>query len=339
VVVILRHCGSIADTMGVPSAGGAWPGSAFRLEIATQRVNLDQANPGPIVNQMHLSRRTMIWIAGAMPFAACGRSDHRTAPFEGLERQGGGRLGVAALDLQTGARIGYRADERFAMCSTFKTLLVAATLARVDRGQDALDRWIAYGENDLLEYAPVTRAHLSDGGMTLGALSAAAIEMSDNTAANLVLKQLDGPAGLTRWIRAHGDSETRLDRWEPSLNTAIANDPRDTTTPSAMVEDIRTLVLGRVLSPSSRDLLRSWLESCQTGIDLIRSRLPKDWSVGDKTGRGANGTVNDVAVITRPDGKRMIVAVYYTGSLSTPGTRSAIVASAGEMAIKALNGG
>src|SRR6266705_5462430 len=143
-----------------------------------------------------------------------------------IEQRTGARIGVAALDTGSGKRLDYRSEERFPMCSTFKFLAAAAVLKRVDDGQEKLDRFITYGANDILEYAPVTKAHLKDGGMTLGALCAAAIEQSDNTAGNLLLDTIGGPVGLTKFARNLGDNVTRLDRKEPELNSAIPGDER-----------------------------------------------------------------------------------------------------------------
>src|SRR6266487_4836041 len=155
-----------------------------------------------------------------------------------IEARLGGRMGVAALDTGSGKRLDYRSEERFPMCSTFKFLAAAAVLKRVDEKQDQLDRFIRYAAKDILEHAPVTKAHLVDGGMTLGALCAAAIEQSDNTAGNLLLDAIGGPAGLTNFARDLGDRVTRLDRKEPELNSAIPGDERDTTTPASMLGDI-----------------------------------------------------------------------------------------------------
>ena len=149
-----------------------------------------------------------------------------------IEAREGGRLGVAVLDTETGWKLKHRADERFPMCSTFKLLAAAATLKRVDEGAERLDRKIAYGPSDLLDYAPIAKAHVADGGMTLADLCAAAIDWSDNTAANLILEVIGGPAGFTQFVRSLGDSVTRLDRNEPGLNAATPGDERDTTTPS-----------------------------------------------------------------------------------------------------------
>src|SRR4029453_14613148 len=141
-----------------------------------------------------------------------------------IEQQTGARIGVAALDTASGKRLGYRSEERFPMCSTFKFLAAAAVLKRIDDGQEKLDRFVSYGAKDILEYAPVTKVYLKDGGMTLGALCAAAIEQSDNTAGNLLLDTIGGPVGLTNFVRTIGDEMTRLDRKEPELNSAISGD-------------------------------------------------------------------------------------------------------------------
>src|SRR5438876_42341 len=152
-----------------------------------------------------------------------------------IEARLGGRMGVAALDTGSGKRLDYRAEQRFPMCSTFKFLAAAAVLKRIDEKQDQLDRFVSYDAKDILEYAPVTKAHVKEGGMTLGALCAAAIEQSDNTAGNLLLDTLGGPAGVTNFVRSLGDQVTRLDRKEPDLNSAIPGDDRDTTTPGSML--------------------------------------------------------------------------------------------------------
>src|SRR5881394_2669041 len=223
-----------------------------------------------------------------------------------IEQRTGARIGVAALDTGNGKRLDYRSEERFPMCSTFKFLAAAAVLKRVDNGQEKLHRFVFYGANDILEYAPVTKAHLKDGGMTLGALCAAAIEQSDNTAGNLLLDVIGGPPGLTNFARSIGDQITRLDRKEPELNSAIPGDERDTTTPAAMCAHMRRLLLADVLSESSRQQLEDWLQHNETGALMIRAAVPQTWSVGDKTGRCANGATSDIAII-RPPGRAPII--------------------------------
>jgi beta-lactamase class A len=250
--------------------------------------------------------------------------------FAALEARVGGRLGVAALDMTTGATLEHRQSERFAMCSTFKAMAVAAALARVDRGADHLDRFVAYGAKDLLPHAPITGAQVSAGGMRLADLCAAAIEFSDNTAANLVLTEIGGPAAWTGFVRSLGDASSRLDRTEPDLNTAIPGDPRDTTTPFAMLTDLKLVVLGKVLSASSRDRLIGWMVDCQTGQSRLRAGLPAAWRVADKTGTGAHGMANDIAVAWTPSGP-IVIACYLNAERATDAERDAAHAEVGRI--------
>jgi beta-lactamase class A len=229
-----------------------------------------------------------------------------------IEQQIGGRLGVAALDTGNGRRIEYRADERFPICSTFKFLLVAAILEQGDR--EPLDKRLSYGADDLLEWAPIAKKHLSEGGMTVRDLCAAAIEYSDNTAANLLLRDLGGPSKLTVYLRNLGDPVTRLDRTEPSLNSALPGDVRDTTSPGAMVSNLKLLLLGGRLSKDSQDQLESWLAANTTGAKRIRAGLPAAWRTGDKSGTGENGAASDIAIVRPPGGAPILIAIYLVGS-------------------------
>jgi beta-lactamase class A len=254
-----------------------------------------------------------------------------------IEERTGARIGVAALDTGSGKRLDSRSEQRFPMCSTFKFLAAAAVLKRVDEGQEKLDRFVSYDAKDLLEYAPVTKTHLKDGGMTLGALCAAAIEQSDNTAGNLLLDAIGGPAGLTNFARSLGDKTTRLDRKEPELNTAIPGDERDTTTPAAMCSNIQRLLLGNFLSESSQHQLEDWLQHNETGALMIRAGVPKTWTVGDKTGRCANGATNDVAIIRPPGRAPIILAIYSIGSTCSSDERAAIVAEAARAVVEVFS--
>ena len=253
-----------------------------------------------------------------------------------IEQRTGARIGVAALDTGSGKRFDYRSEERFPMCSTFKFLAAAAVLNRVDGGQEKLDRFVLYEPKNILEYAPVTKAHLKDGGMPLGALCAAAIEQSDNTAGNLLLDTIGGPVALTNFARSISDEMTRLDRKEPELNSAIPGDERDTTTPAAMCADVQRLVLGNVLSESSRHQLEDWLRHNETGALMIRAGVPKTWHVGDKTGRGANGAINDIAIIRPPDRAPILLAIYSVGSTASANDRSAAIAEVTKTVIESL---
>src|SRR5437016_3695638 len=266
---------------------------------------------------------------------AVGGENDAVARIAAIEARIGSRIGVAALDTTNSKHVDYRADERFPMCSTFKFLASAAVLKRVDEKKEKLERFVPYGAKDILEYAPVTKEHLKDGGMTLGALCAAAIEQSDNTAGNLLLNAIGGPAGLTNFVRTLGDRVTRLDRFEPELNSAIPGDERDTTTPAAICSDMQKLLLGDALSEASRRQLEDWLQRNETGGPMIRAGVPKHWILGDKTGRGSNGATNDIAIMRPPDRAPILLAIYSVGSTATPTDRAAAVAEVAESFVSA----
>jgi len=253
-----------------------------------------------------------------------------------IEAQTRGRIGVATLDTGSGKHLDYRSEERFPMCSTFKFLAAAPVLKRVDEKQEKLERFVPYDAKDILEYAPVTKTHLKEGGMTLAALCAAAIEKSDNTAGNLLLDAIGGPVGLTNFGRSLGDDVTRLDRKEPELNTAIPGDERDTTTPAAMLADMFQLVLGNTLSPSSRHQLEQWLQANETGASMIRAGVPTSWIIGDKTGRGANGATNDIAIMRPPGRAPILLVIYSAGSTATANDRAAVLAEAAKIVTGSL---
>jgi beta-lactamase class A len=249
------------------------------------------------------------------------------ATLKGLENESGGRLGVTMLDTATGAQIGQRADERFPMCSTFKALAVGAVLERVDAGKENLARRIRFGKSDLVAYSPATEGRVGGAGMSVAELCEAAVTRSDNTAANLLLASLGGPAKVTAFVRTLGDSVTRLDRIEPALNEGKDGDPRDTTTPNAMASDFRSLVTGDALSSGSRDQLIAWLVGNKTGDTRLRAGLPAGWRVGDKTGTGPHGTSNDVAVIWPPQRAPIMVAVYLTQASVSVERQNAVIAA------------
>ena len=249
-----------------------------------------------------------------------------------LESRYGGRLGVAMLDTGSQRRVNHRGDERFALCSTFKALVVAHVLARVDHKQEDLARAIVYSKDQLVPYSPTTEQHTGEGGLSVGALCQAAMTLSDNTAANLLLDSVGGPQALTAWLRSIGDQLTRLDRREPDLNENRAGDLQDTTTPVAMLQSLHTLLFGDVLSAASRDQLIAWLVHNQTGDQKLRAGAPANWRVGDKTGSGKNNASNDVAIFWPNDRPPLIVTVYYTDSTATPDEINALMADIGRLA-------
>lgn len=252
-----------------------------------------------------------------------------------LERKHDGRIGVAVLNLATGEKIGHRADERFLMCSTFKALTAGFILARIDRGEEQLDRRIVYSKKDLVTWSPVTEKHVGGEGMSVAELCQATIIISDNTAANLLLKSFGGPAGLTDFLRSIGDEITRLDRFETALNEHDRpGDLRDTTTPAAMLETLRKLIFGDVLSRSSRAQLAAWMIMNKTGDTKLRAGFPGDWMMGDKTGRNGDkfGNSNDVAIAWSPDRGAVIVTAYCEIPSVSEEERSAVLAEIGRIA-------
>jgi beta-lactamase class A len=259
------------------------------------------------------------------------------AAFADLEKQHvGSRIGVTAIDVSTNRRVDYRSDERFLMCSTFKVLAAAAVLKRVDEKKEKLDRFVTYGEAQLLAHAPVTRAHVKEGGMTLDALCAAAIEQSDNTAANLLLEAVGGPEKWTELARSLGDKFTRLDHNEPELNMARPGKDDDTTTPAAMCADLQRLFTSDFLTIASRTTLEGWMRQGQTGAMMIRAAVPSDWQVGDKTGRSGDGATNDIAIVRPPRGGPIFIAIYTVDPSETQEARDKLVAEAARLAIDSL---
>ncbi|MFF7241815.1 class A beta-lactamase [Streptomyces collinus] len=216
------------------------------------------------------------------------------AEFGDLERRYGARLGVHARNVRTGRTVAYRAGEPFAMCSTFKAFAAAAVLR--DQGDCAsLDKLIHYPPRDILDNSRQSEAHLATG-MTVGQACAAAIQYSDNTAGNLLLRQIGGPQGLTRFFRSLGDRVSRLDRWETDLNTAVPGDPRDTSTPEALGRTFERLTLGRALARTDREQLVTWLKGNTTSAERFGAGLPRNWVLADKTGTGSYASANDVGV-------------------------------------------
>ena len=209
------------------------------------------------------------------------------------------------------------------MASTFKLPLVMAVLSRVDRGKERLDRAIAFRASDLLAYSPIVGLQPHGGTLTVAALCAAAIEHSDNAAANLLLRTVGGPAGVTAYLRSIGDPVTRLDRTEPALNDAIPGDVRDTTTPEAMASTLVRLVRDPILSAASKKRLFGWLRGSQTGAARIRAGVPAGWTVGDKTGTTNTGA-NDVAILWPRTGAPIVLAIYFAEVKGSDAARDAV---------------
>lgn len=269
------------------------------------------------------------WIAFGRGAAGSPSAPRFAEDMAQLEAKSGGRLGVAVIDSKDGSLSQHRGEERFPMCSTFKVLASAAVLKSAGADLAGLQRRIRFEKSDLVEYSPVTGEHTGGDGMTLAELCEAAITRSDNTAGNLLLKNIGGPEGLTAFARSLGDEVTRLDRIETELNEANPGDIRDTTSPNAMAANLRKLLVGDALIPAARDQLAAWMAANKTGDTRLRAGLPQNWPVGDKTGTGRHGTNNDVAVVAPPGRPPLIVAAYLTGASLDMAGQNEIIASIG----------
>jgi beta-lactamase class A len=332
--------------------GGRTASDDWHLKAGTARMFCERSGP---------SRRAVLMAAALLPLAGCG-TEERPAPgsaptgdrsasgsspalsrrstgfpdvsrFAALEREHGARLGVYALATGTGATVAYRADERFAFCSTFKTLAAAAVLHRNPLGH--LAERVTFTRADVNSISPVTENHIGTG-MTIGQLCDAAIRYSDGTAGNLLMRDIGGPARLTAYLRELGDTVSRMDTYEPELNRNRPQDPRDTTTPRAIAADYRELVLGDALTADKRALLRDWLERSTTAARRIRAGLPKGWTVADKTGTGDYGRANDIAIVWPPHTAPLVMAIMSDRSGYHSPPKESLIAEATRLIVAAL---
>jgi beta-lactamase class A len=250
----------------------------------------------------------------------------------GIERRHGGRLGVFAIDTGSGRTLAWRADERFLMCSTFKLLLAAYVLSRVDTGEEDLSSPVPYGDKDMIFTSPVTKANLSQGVLPVGILCQAIIEVSDNTAAVLLMRRIGGPAALTRFVRGLGDPVTRSDRYEPISNEY--SDVLDTTSPRAMAGALQAILLGKVLSAQSREKLEAWMIACKPGLGRLRAVLPADWIAGDRPGTNKDNETNDCLIVRPPGQAPLLAAAYYNAPKLGMEPREAVLREVGQAFLK-----
>ncbi|MEO3861722.1 class A beta-lactamase [Acrocarpospora sp. B8E8] len=306
------------------------------------------------------SRRALLVAAALLPLTGCDADDRsaaRSTPapsrrsasspapsrratrspdrsrFAALERKHDARLGVYALATGTGATVTYRADERFAFCSTFKALAAAAVLHQNPLSH--LNTRVTYTSAEVNSISPITEDHIATG-MTIRQLCDAAVRYSDGTASNLLVRDIGGPARLTAYLRGLGDTVSRMDNYEPELNRNPPRNPRDTTTPRAIAADYHKLVLGDALTAGKRALLKDWLERNTTGDKRIRAGVPQGWTVADKTGTGNYGRANDIAIVWPPDTAPLVIAIMSDRSgYSTPHKES-LIAEAAARIVSAL---
>lgn len=283
------------------------------------------------------------WLASAIAAAVGGAlvtgaeaAESADRALKRIRERIGGRLGVHALDSQSGKRWGIDENSRYAMASTFKLPLAAAFLWQVDRKAISLDHTLGIKPTDILPNSPAVQVKLAAGMevMTIRELCAAVVTQSDNAAANVLLGALGGPTVFNQFVRTIGDETTSLDRHEPALNTNIPGDARDTTTPRAMVDNMLRIFTQDVLSIPSRALLIDWMIASRTGLDRVRAGLPRSWNPGDKTGTGENGAYNDLVVAYPPQRRPVFAAVYMSESKLGPKELAAAHAEIGTLLAK-----
>lgn len=288
-----------------------------------------------------LNRRSFLQIATTIPLLAISSRvlaqspDDAATKLAQLESTWRARLGLFAFDTGNGAQIHYRADERFPLLSTFKVMVAAAVLRRSEREPSLLNQRIRYNQSNLVTYSPITEKHLAHG-MTVAELCAAALQYSDNTAGNLLIRLIGGPKALTNFARSTGNNAFRLDRWETALNTAIPDDPRDTVTPEAMARSLHNFTLSNALAPDSRAQLIEWLVGNTTGDKRIRAAVPPRWRVGDKTGSGDYGTANDIALLWPPNRTPIVLAIYTTHNRADAKRSDELIVEAARIALAGL---
>ena len=294
-------------------------------------------------------RRALSWMAAtplmlARPALAAPGTRDADTDYAKLEQAHQRRLGIYAVDTGNGKQVAYRAGERFPVCSTFKAVLAAAVLAKntVPSGTnksasaaDLLERRVMYARGDLVANSPVTSEH-TDTGMSVAQLCAAAIQYSDNTAANLLLRLLGGPPEVTAFARRHGNQPFRLDRYETALNTAIPGDERDTSTPADMGRLLRALMLGDALAAPARQQLKTWMLGNKTGDLRIRAATPAGWQVADKTGTGEYASASDIGVIWPLDRPPIVMAIYTTSRTPRAIADNDLIAQAARVAYDRL---
>jgi len=294
-------------------------------------------------NGAQLSRRAALALGAGAALTLVGGTAHAgngvRTELRALEQRHSARLGVFARDTTTGRTVSYRADERFAMCSVFKTLAAAAVLRDKDRDGEFLGKVLHYTADDVTRsgYGPITgKPENLANGMTVDALCAAAICYSDNAAANLLLAELGGPTAITGFCRSIRDSVTRLDRWEPDLNSAEPGRITDTTSPRMIARTYGRLAVGDALTPRDREKLTGWLKANTTSTNRFRAGLPKDWALGDKTGTGSYGTANDVGIAWPPGRGPIVLAVLTTHPDAAAKPDEPLVAEAAAIVAAAL---
>jgi len=250
-----------------------------------------------------------------------------------IEQKLGAQVGVSVYEVKNKKLWSHKGDTRFPLTSTFKTLACAKLLADIDNGTQTFDTSVVINKNSLITWSPITKKLVGEN-FTLEQACSATMLMSDNTAANIVLEAINGPKGVTAFMRSIGDDITRLDRVEPELNEALKGDERDTTTPNAMVKSLNTILFGSVLSQTAKVQLKQWMIDNKVTASLLRAVLPEGWKIADRSGAGGFGSRAITAVVWSDDRTPIIISIYLTQTSASFTERNKAIADIGEEIFK-----
>ncbi|WP_349257495.1 class A beta-lactamase [Devosia sp.] len=270
-------------------------------------------------------------LLGADAVAAQEASSDLVQLARALEDRLDARIGLYIHDFEDGQSWEYRADERFPMASTFKMLACATLLDR-----DATEETVTIDAADLVDYSPVTETMVGES-VSAAFLCETTLRTSDNTAANYLLEVLGGPQAVTQFLRETGDETTRLDRMEPELNEGEPGSELDTTTPRAMASLAQSFLTEDMLPPADREQLTAWLMANEVGGPLLRSGIPADWRIADRTGAGGYGTRGIVAVMWPSEREPIVAAIYLTETEASMAERNAAIAEIGAALARAVH--
>lgn len=296
-----------------------------------------------------MNRRALLVGAGALSVAGCqSETISAAAPaaaaerlvaldFGALEERFKGRMGFAFAS--EGVRGGWRENERFVYCSTFKMYLAAAMMIRAQSGLEDLSRAVPVTQADMISHAPITQKAVGRT-LTLTELMKGTVEESDNPAANILIREMGGLDAMRQFYRDLDDSTTRVDRLEPEMNRLDGD--KDTILPSQSVRNIERLILSNTspLNAEMKRLLLEWMVATPTGQARLKAGVPQGWTVAHKTGTGGYGPANDIGVLYPVEGAPITVAAYFHGSdQSSADQREAAIAEATRQMLGVLGHG
>lgn len=252
-----------------------------------------------------------------------------------IEQENDVTIGVYGMNTDNGKVYKHNADERFAFASTYKAIASGILLNNMPNGK--LNKKIKINEQDIVAYSPVTEKYVGKT-MSLKSLVQASMLQSDNTANNKIINEIGGIEGFNNELKTLGDYISKPQRLEPDLNDYDPTKIADTTTPRAAATTLHKLLASKQMDKDNQALLKQVMIENETGDSLIKAGVPKEYTVGDKSGQALTyGTRNDLAFIyTDKHRKPIILAVYTKQDQKNAKPDDKIIAAAAKEAIKKL---